>query len=169
MSYHFYCNLLTICYFFYSIDVFIVHHKFHIKLIQKLLKIINRSLLIKQGDIFMYMIQSLYQYFIQVITTCRELMLISKTKKVFIITFNAPNKEREKLIFCVRFLMRYCENAETEASFIIYRKVSNNNYFLFLILRSITIYLNIIQCVLFIDIGSNVAEVLTIIVGISVQ
>ena len=80
-------------------------------------------------------------------------MLISKTKKVFIITFNAPNKEREKLIFCVRFLMRYCENAETEASFIIYRKVSNNNYFLFLILRSITIYLNIIQCVLFIDIG----------------
>ena len=58
-------------------------------------------------------------------------MLISKTKKVFIITFNAPNKEREKLIFCVRFLMRYCENAETEASFIIYRKVSNNNYFYF--------------------------------------
>ena len=56
-------------------------------------------------------------------------MIISKTKKVFIITFNAPNKEREKLIFCVRFLMRYCENAETEASFIIYRKVSNNNYF----------------------------------------
>ena len=85
--------------------------------------------------------------------TCREHMLISKTKKVFIITFNAPNKEREKLIFCVRFLMRYCENAETEASFIIYRKVSNNNYFLFLILRSITIYLTIIQCVLFIDIG----------------
>ena len=74
-------------------------------------------------------------------------MLISKTKKVFIITFNAPNKEREKLIFCVRFLMRYCENAETEAPFIIHRKVSNNNYFLFLILRSITICLNIIQCV----------------------
>ena len=96
-------------------------------------------------------------------------MIISKTKKVFIITFNAPNKEREKLIFCVRFLMRYCENAETEASFIIYRKVSNNNYFLFLILRSLRIYLNIIQCVLFIDIGSNVAEVLTIIVGIFVQ
>ena len=89
----------------------------------------------------------------RIITTCRELMLISKTKKVFIITFNAQNKEREKLIFCVRFLMRYYENAETEASFIIYRKVSNNNYFLFLILRSITIYLNIIQCVLFIDIG----------------
>ena len=138
---------------------------------------INRSLLIKEGNIFMYMIQSLCQYLIQVIatsckriiTTCRELMLISKTKKVFIITFNAPNKEREKLIFCVRFLMRYCENAETEASFIIYCKVSNNNYFLFLILRSLRIYLNIIQCVLFIDIGSNVAEVLTIIVGIFVQ
>ena len=65
--------------------------------------------------------------------------------------------------------MRYCENAETEASFIIYCKVSNNNYFLFLILRSLRIYLNIIQCVLFIDIGSNVAEVLTIIVGIFVQ